>query len=125
MTSKTQIKKRIARKTDAHLVKLIKMLEKHKEPLWHQVARHLAKPKRNAIAVNISKINKLSHDSEIVIVPGKVLGTGELKHNIILAALKYSQGTEAKLGKKANIMTISELAKKKPEFKGINTRIIT
>lgn len=124
MTSKTKIKKRAGRKENPEVKSLILLLQKQKDPIWHDVARYLAAPKRKSVAVNIEKINRLSNDSEIIIVPGKVLGAGELNHNIVLAALKFSSGVKEKIGKKANIMTIPELIEKRSAFKGINARMI-
>lgn len=124
MTSKTKIKKQVKRKENPETKKLVTLLQKQKDEIWHDVARHIAKPKRKAVAVNIDKINRISKDNEIIIVPGKVMNKGSLDHNIVLIALKFSQGAKEKIAKKANIMSMQEFIEKKPTFKGINMRII-
>jgi len=45
-----------------------------------------------------------------VIVPGKVLGDGEMDHKITIAALSFSQQAREKL-KECKIVSIEELAK--------------
>jgi large subunit ribosomal protein L18e len=125
MASKTAIKKRAANKENPETKKLVTLLQKQKDNIWHDVAKHIVRPKRRAVAVNIEKINKISKDSEIIIVPGKVMNKGSLNHNIVLIALKYSQGAKDKLAKKANMMSIQDFIEKKSAFKGINMRIIT
>jgi len=124
MISKTKIKKKIRNKTNTEVSNLVRDLMKQKKKLWLDVAKYIAKPKGKAVSVNIEKINKLSKGNEIIIVPGKVLAEGNLEHNIILAALKYSKDAREKLSQKASIMTIPELIKKYNEFKNINVRII-
>jgi large subunit ribosomal protein L18e len=58
-----------------------------------------------------------------VIVPGKVLGTGNIDHPVTVAAFDISDTAKAKLGKiKAQYLTITELLEKNP--KGSNVKII-
>jgi len=87
------------------------------------IAKYLARPRRKVIKVNIEKINKLTKNEETVIVPGKVLGKGDLDHKLIIAAFKFSKKSREKLAKNAEILTIPELADKLEQFK-VNTKII-
>ncbi len=110
-------------KTDQRLISLIRKLKKlsnsKKVNIWKAVAEELEKPTRKRREVNIWKINKYTEDSETIIVPGKVLGNGELDHKVNIAAFQFSEGAKAKI---ANHMLIEELMEKNP--KGSKVRII-
>jgi large subunit ribosomal protein L18e len=115
MISKTKVKKRMERKSNPALLNVILLLRKQKSPFWTKIAGIISKPKRKFVAVNLSKISRYSKDGDNVIVPGKVLGAGELSHKITLAAVSASQ--EAR--KKAKIISIEEVAKKNPKGDGL------
>jgi len=113
--------------TNIHLRLLITKLRKkareNNARIWYHVAELLAKPRRQRIAVNLSKINKYTGNGEIVIVPGKVLGAGTLDHEVIVAAWQFSQKAYEKISKKGKCITIEELLEKFP--RGSNVKIIT
>lgn len=111
-------------KTDIRLVTLIRELKKlshsKKVSIWKAVAYELERPTRRRREVNIWKINKYTEDNETIIVPGKVLGDGELDHKVNIAAFQFSEGAKAKVG---NHMLIEELMQKNP--KGSKVRIMS
>ncbi|MBS3149469.1 50S ribosomal protein L18e [Candidatus Woesearchaeota archaeon] len=111
------------RKTDEGLLRLIRELKKtsNKENvnIWKAVAQNLEKPTRKRANVNLYKIDKYAKDNEYIIVPGKVLGVGEISKNINIAAYKFSDSAKSKV---KNKMSIQELLRKNP--KGNKTRII-
>lgn len=123
--SKTQLDKRKERKSNPETISIVNFLKKQQDPLWRAVAALITRPRRKAVAVNIEKINKLTSGSEIVLVPGKILSKGELEHEAVVIALKFSESARKKLAKKANLMTIHEFIKKRNDFKGIPVKIIT
>ena len=106
--------------TNPELAKLIEDLKKlsldEKAPIWKRIAKDLAKPTRQRRVVNISRLNRFSKPKEIIIVPGKVLGTGELGHEITVAAWQFSDSAKEKI---KNCMEIRELMKKSPKGKGV------
>jgi len=113
--------------TNPQLVELIRFLKKQsreqKAPIWKAVAEKLAVSRRRRIAVNISRINRYTEKNETVVVPGKVLGAGELNHPVTVAAFAFSETAEQKIKKaKGKCLTIPELVKKNP--KGSNVKII-
>jgi large subunit ribosomal protein L18e len=84
--------------------------------LWKRIAIDLEKPNRKRRVVNISKINTYSKEGEIVIVPGKVLGTGKLEKNITIAAYAFSNSAKDIIeGAKGKAISIRELMKKNPK----------
>lgn len=62
-----------------------------------EVADLLLLPKRKHIAVNIDKINKEAKDGDNVLIPGKVLGKGEINKKLNIAAFKFSEQAKEKL----------------------------
>ena len=94
-------------------------LEK-KAPFWKRIATELEKPSRNKRVVNLWKIEKVCKDDETIIVPGKVLGDGNLNKKVTVVALNYSKDAKKKLtDSKVSFMTNQDLMKKNPEAKGV------
>jgi len=90
---------------------------------WKRIALDLEGPTRNRRVVNLSKINRFTKDGEIIVVPGKVLSSGELNHSLTIAAWQFSQNALEKINKKnAKAITIKELMK--TNIKGKRVRII-
>jgi len=112
MISKTKINKEAQRKNQ-ELKELIFLLKKKKETL--ALARYLALPKRKAIHINLDKINKFSQEGESIVIPGKVLGKGELKKKIELYAFKISDKARLKL--KESGSSFKNLKQLKGQFK--------
>ena len=107
MISKTKIAKKANRKTNLNLKTLIiKLKGKNTE-----LANLIALPRRKAVKVNIEKLNNETKEDDVVIVPGKVLGQGEMNHAITIAALSFSQEARAKL-KNCRIMDLEDLSNK-------------
>jgi len=115
MISKTTIKERLRKKTNPAIVETLSLLRKQKNPFWLKVAGLISKPKRRGIIVNLSKIEKHAKEGETIVVPGKILSSGELKKKIILAAVSSSAGTKDKV----KITSIDDLVKKNPKGEGI------
>jgi large subunit ribosomal protein L18e len=113
--------------TNPELIELIRFLKKqsreHEAEIWKAVAERLSSSRRKRIAVNISRLNRNTKKNEIVTVPGKVLGAGELDHPITVAAFAFSETAKEKVKKaKGKCLSLFELAKKNP--KGSNIKII-
>jgi len=83
--------------TDENTKKLILELRKTKDSAYLDVARVLARPKRAKKAVNVGRLQKMKDDS--FVVPGKVLGTGDLNRPIDVYALSFSGEAKSKIAK--------------------------
>jgi large subunit ribosomal protein L18e len=104
----------------ASLIQELKRLSIEKKvKLWKRIATDLEKPTRNRRIVNIYKINKHAKPDETVIVPGKVLGVGELHKKISIAAYNYSEEALKKIKAKGEALTIQELMQKNPSAKKV------
>lgn len=110
--------------TNPLLLNLIQELKKRSSiqevNLWKRIAKDLEKPSRNRRAINLSRINRHSKENDIIVVPGKVLGSGDLNHKLTIAAYQFSEGAIEKINKSgAKTMTLLELSKESPAGKKI------
>ena len=110
--SKTEIDWKISKKLNPELKKLAIALKK-KNML--EVADLILLPKRRAIKINLEEINKHVKDGENIIIPGKVLGLGNVQKKFNIAALNFSESAREKL-EKAGCKIISMLEIKNPKI---------
>ena len=102
------------------LVKELKKLSIDQEvKFWKRIASDLEKPTRQRRTVNVWKINKYAKDNETIIVPGKVLGTGELSKKVNVAAYNFSDEALSKISQQGKALSIEELMKSNPKGKGV------
>ncbi len=115
------------RTTNPELIKLIRFLKKqsseNKVNIWRDIAEDLAKPRRQRVAVNLSRLNRNTQKNDVVVVPGKVLGAGKIDHPITVAALAFSEKAKEKISAaKGKCLSLFKLIKKNP--KGSNIKLI-
>jgi large subunit ribosomal protein L18e len=91
--------------------------------IWALLASEMSKTRRKRITVNLSRLNRISSPGDILLVPGKVLGTGSLNHRLDIAAESFSVAAQEKITKAGGkCLMIEELVKKNP--KGSQVRVI-
>jgi len=87
--------------TDVELLHTIKLFkEKTQEsgmPLWRSLAKKLERSNKRRIHVNISLINRHSEPNDLVVIPGKVLGSGKLDHPVSVSAFRFSKVAKQKI----------------------------
>ena len=110
--------------TDPNVRKLSITLRKksneHSARIWKDISERLMKRRRARPQVNVSKINRYTQEGDTVIVPGKVLGAGELKHPVTIAALSFSETAKEKIeAAKGKALTIEELVEQNPKGSGV------
>ena len=110
--------------TNPERIRLIRLLKKQsrekKSGIWADTAKYLAKSQPQRTAVNLSKINRYTEKNEVVIIPGKVLGTGKLDHPVEVAAFSLSRKAKEKMvAADAKYLSIQELMEKNPKGKKI------
>jgi large subunit ribosomal protein L18e len=118
------------RKTNAinpELLSTIRFLKKqsaeNKTNIWRDIAERLSKPERKRTAVNLSRLNRYTKRNDAVVVPGKVLGSGEITHQLTVAAFAFSESARQKIiAVNGKCISFSDLSKKNP--KGSDIRII-
>ena len=88
--------------------------------IWRDLAERLSKPRRSRIEVNLSRINRYTEEGEVVVVPGKVLGAGDLEHSVTVAAFKFSRNAKEKIEKSGGrAISIEELMLEVPRGSGV------
>ena len=103
-----------------HMIKDLKQASKKNEaPIWSRLAKLAIKPSSRKI-VNLTRINKITKDNDVLFVPGKVPGTGNISHKIILSSFSISTTAAKKIIQTGGtIMTYSDMIKKYPTGKGV------
>jgi large subunit ribosomal protein L18e len=95
----------------------------NKAEIWSDLAERLIKPRRKRIAVNLSRLNRYTKRNDMVVVPGKVLASGEITHPIKVTAFTFSAKAREKIADaRGKCLSFPDLVKKNP--KGSNVKII-
>ena len=113
--------------SNIHLRNLIANLKKQssekKVKIWKRVAEELERATRQRRKVNLTRINRYAKAGETVLIPGKVLGMGELDKKIFISAWQFSDSAFDKIKKSGSMaLSIQALVQKNP--KGEKVRII-
>ena len=116
----SKVEKAQSRKENMELVSLVDKLKKEKKPIWKKVVKELLAPRRNRAQVNISKLDQLCNEGAVILVPGKVLGAGNLSKKLTIAAFSFSQSAKKLIdGSGSKAVTIEELYSSHPDGKGV------
>ena len=104
-----------------HMVKDLKQAsKKNKAPIWSKLAELALKPSSVKRTVNLTRIAKITKENDVLFVPGKVLGTGNVSHKITLSSFSISTAAANKIIQSGgNIMVYSDMIKKFPTGKGV------
>ena len=104
-----------------HMIKDLKQASRKNEaPIWSRLAVLALKPSSSRRVVNLTRINRITKENDILFVPGKVLGTGNIYHKITLSAFSMSITAAKKVTQSGgNVMTYSDMIKKYPTGKGV------
>ena len=95
-------------------------LKKNKVPIWKAVIKELSRSRSNRREVNIGQLAHVTKDKEVVIVPGKILGSGEISHKLTVWCLNISEvATKKILESGGKILPLDSLIKKYPDGKGV------
>ena len=100
--------------------KLIRDLWKTKRRIWKKVSKKLSGPRREKVEANLYRINKKTKENDVIVVPGKVLGVGEIDHKLTIACLNCSKTARKKIETSGSkLLSIEELLKQNPEGKDV------
>ena len=87
--------------TNTELLDTIKFLKiqarQNKAKIWAVTAECLSGPRRNRAVLDLNHISRASRRNSLVLVPGKVLSAGYIKHPVTVAAFQFSQAARAKI----------------------------
>ena len=112
------------RKTNADLVDVIDQLKAQSRDtgaaLWRDVAQRLSKSRKNWAQPNLSRVTRYAPEGATVLVPGKLLGSGEVSGNRTIAAYSVSSNARAKIeAAGGRVLTYGELMNENPKGNGV------
>ena len=92
-----------------HMIKDLKQASKKNEaPIWSKLADLALKSSSSKRTVNLTRINKITKENDVLFVPGKILGTGNLSHKLTLSSFSISTTAANKIIQTGgSIMTVS------------------
>ena len=100
--------------------KLIRDLWKTKRRIWKKVSKKLSGPRREKVEANLYRINKKTKENDVIVVPGKVLGVGEIDHKLTIDCLTCSKTARKKIETSGSkVLSIEELLEQNPEGKDV------
>ena len=110
--------------TNPLLKKLIQDLRKKSYEInsnfLRDIAEKLNKPRRQRVEVNLAHIDRHTKKGDKVIIPGIVLGYGDITKPITIYAWKFSKPAQEKIKQsKSNAIYIDQLLKENPKGKKI------
>jgi large subunit ribosomal protein L18e len=104
-----------------HIAKELRVAsKKNRAPIWSRLADMTIKPSRARRVLNLGQLDKFVNDNEVVVVPGKVLGAGNISHKITLCSFSIStSGAKKVIQSGGKILTFSQLIRDNPTGKGV------
>ena len=104
-----------------HMAKdLKKASTKNDAPIWAKLAEYALKPSAARRDLNLNRIGQLTKENDVVVFPGKVLGTGNISHKITLFSFSISNSAANKIIESGGkIISHSELVEQNPTGKGV------
>jgi len=101
--------------TNPVLIETIELLEEQDAPVWKEVAENLGKVNRQRPEVNLSDIERSTEEGDVVVVPGKVLGSGRLTKEVTVAAFSASSSAKNKVNEEGDFKFIEDIVDENPE----------
>jgi large subunit ribosomal protein L18e len=104
-----------------HMAKdLKKASTKNDAPIWEKLADYALKPSAARRDLNLNRIGQLTKENDVVVFPGKVLGTGNISHKITLFSFSISNSAANKIIESGGkLISHSELIEQNPTGKGV------
>jgi len=106
------------------ILKMVKELKKaatkNEAPIWSRLAKLALKPASAKKVVNLKKINEVTKEDDVIVVPGKVLGTGNLFHKITISSFSLSNSASSKIiDSGGKVISFENMIKQFPTGKGV------
>ncbi len=99
---------------------LKKASTKNDAPIWAKLAQYALKPSIARRDLNLNRINELTKEDDIVVFPGKVLGTGKISHKITLFSFSISNSAANKITENGGkLISYQDLIEQNPTGKGV------
>lgn len=99
---------------------LRKAIKSNKAQIWKALEKEFSRSRSNRRQVNIQRLDKITNNGDIVVVPGKILGNGTLGHKLTVYAYSFSETAISKLNSAgAEVISLQSLISKYPDGKGV------
>ncbi len=113
--------------TNPELLDTIKFLKvqarENRARIWAVTAESLSRPRGGRAVLNLNHISRASKRDALVLVPGKVLAAGYIKHPVTVGAFQFSQAAKTKIERAGGkCIAIKDFVSKYP--KGSNVLIL-
>lgn len=116
--SRTTLKARLHRKTNPTLAAAIYLSTKN--PAWLKLTKLLSQSTKRQSSINLGDIDKQTSMGDTVLVPGRVLGVGEITKKIRICSFGISEEALERLAKtRSEWCNILDEIKKNPKAEGI------
>jgi large subunit ribosomal protein L18e len=116
--SKTSLKVRLHRKREPRLAAAIYLSAK--SPAWFKLSKMLSQATRKHSAVNLSVIDRQTSMGDTILVPGRVLGVGEITKKIRICSFGISAEALERLKKtRSEWIHVLDEIKKNPKAEGL------
>jgi large subunit ribosomal protein L18e len=94
--------------------------KKNKAPIWRALQDELAGSRANRREINVRRLAEITKADEVVVVPGKVLGTGNLGHKLTVCAFSISETAAKKIVESGGkVVSFDDLINDYPDGKGV------
>ncbi len=94
--------------------------KKSKAPIWRALEAELSRPRRNRREVNIGSLADMTSRGQVIVVPGKILGSGDIGHKLTVCTITISESAARKITScGGKVVSLAELAKRYPDGKGV------
>ncbi len=102
------------------LVLLERAGKKEGAPIWRQAGKLLGASALDKVEVNLGRLSRIADEGVALLVPGKVLGSGQIEKKVTVGAFSFSAAARSKIAAKGGTaMSISEFVKKHPKGRGV------
>jgi large subunit ribosomal protein L18e len=79
-------------------IRFLKVQAKENESkIWAVVAEELSRPHRTRAVLNLNHISRAATADSLVVVPGKVLAAGAIRHPVVVGAFQFSEAARMKI----------------------------
>lgn len=111
-------------KTNPGLVALIGDLKQaareNDAPIWRDLAKRLSRASSRWAEVNLSRLERYSAKGDILVVPGKLLGSGQISKPIKVAAFRTSKTAREKVeAAGGEVLEFGQLMREYPKGSGV------
>jgi large subunit ribosomal protein L18e len=91
--------------------------------IWTVIAEQLSRPRSHRAVLNLNHISRASKPDAVVLVPGKVLASGDIKHPVTVGAFQFSHDAKSKIEQAGGMcIGIRDFVAKYP--KGSNVQVL-